>query len=545
MTEFQLSQTTEIITLNDGSEPMAKVLLVEDNELNRTILARRLKKRGFEIVIAEDGKISLQMAKEELPDIILMDLSLPVMDGWEATKNLKANPLTCDIPVIALTAHAMSGDREKAISAGCDDYDTKPVELPRLISKINSLLERSTGKTEEREERTEFELGSLETSLQAPAVTTFQLLPSVSAKDHVEGYSHSDHQILTAETESSKLCVLVVDDIQTNRDLLVRRLEKQGHKVVTAVNGREALQILENRDIDLVLLDIMMPEVDGYQVLKEMKSDTTLRHVPVIVVSASQETESVVRCIEMGADDYLPKPCDAVLLRARVSASLGKKRLHDQEIVYRKQVEEERKRAEDRLRALFPHPVVQEMKAKDSFQPRRYEDVAVLFTDIVGFTPYCEEHPAEEVVAHLQRLVQAFEQCCEKFRLEKIKTVGDAFMATAGLMTEVQNPVLSSVQCGLDMIAAAKELPPHWDVRVGVHYGTVVAGIVGSRQYSFDLWGDTVNLASRVESHGYPGSVNLSSHAWQLISHQCRGESRMIEVKGKGTLEIIRFKSFL
>ena len=119
---------------------MPKVLLVEDNEMNRDMLSRRLVKKGYEIVTAEDGAQGVASAKSERPDLILMDMSLPVMHGWDATRELKADPATQAIPVIALTAHAMSGDREKALEAGCDEFDTKPVELPRLLEKMQKLL---------------------------------------------------------------------------------------------------------------------------------------------------------------------------------------------------------------------------------------------------------------------------------------------------------------------------------------------------------------------------------------------------------------------
>lgn len=119
---------------------MPKILVVEDNELNRDMLTRRLQRRGYDTVIAVDGQQGLDSARDNQPDLILMDMSLPVIDGWEATKRLKGAPETAGIPILALTAHAMSGDRERALSVGCDDYDTKPVEFPRLLSKIEELL---------------------------------------------------------------------------------------------------------------------------------------------------------------------------------------------------------------------------------------------------------------------------------------------------------------------------------------------------------------------------------------------------------------------
>lgn len=124
---------------------MARILLVEDNEMNRDMLSRRLEKRGHTVSIAADGGAGLEKARAEKPDIILMDMSLPVIDGWEATRQLKADPNTAKIPVIALTAHAMTSDRDKALAAGCDDFDTKPVELPRLLGKIDEMLKKIGG----------------------------------------------------------------------------------------------------------------------------------------------------------------------------------------------------------------------------------------------------------------------------------------------------------------------------------------------------------------------------------------------------------------
>ncbi|HEV8132320.1 MAG TPA: response regulator [Acidobacteriota bacterium] len=121
---------------------MSKILVVEDNEMNRDMLSRRLQRRGYEVIMALDGSEGIEMATTENPDLILMDMSLPVIDGWEATRRLKSAPGTGSIPIIALTAHAMAGDREKAMEAGCDDYDSKPIELPRLLSKIEAILQK-------------------------------------------------------------------------------------------------------------------------------------------------------------------------------------------------------------------------------------------------------------------------------------------------------------------------------------------------------------------------------------------------------------------
>ena len=340
--------------------------------------------------------------------------------------------------------------------------------------------------------------------------------------------------------------ILVVDDNDDNRYALRRRLEREGYiDIAMAMNGREALERLAARPFDLVLLDIQMPELDGYQVLARMKADPVLRHVPVIMISAVSELESVVRCIELGADDYLPKPFNAVLLRARVGSCLERKRLHDQEAAHLEEIERQRSRANRLLHAILPAPAVAELAATERVQPRRYEGVAVLFADIVGFTAYCEERPPEEVVENLQLLVEIFEDLTARHGMEKIKTVGDALMATANLLAPHKDPVMAAVQLGFDLIEAARSNPARWDLRVAIHFGAVVAGIVGRSKFSFDVWGDTVNTAARLAGFG-GAAIHLSDAAWAKVADRCRARwLGPIPIKGKGAIEVYRCEAAL
>lgn len=346
--------------------------------------------------------------------------------------------------------------------------------------------------------------------------------------------------ILGAHRESlnHKGVLLVVDDSDMNRDLLGRWLRREGHEVVMADNGLSALDMVRQRPFDLILLDILMPGTDGIEVLRQLKSSPHFQHIPVIMISAFGETESVVRCIQMGAEDYLPKPFNRAVLKARIGAGLERKRLVEQ-------IQRERRRSDELLHVIFPATVVRELKAKDMVQPRRFEDVAVMFCDIVGFTPFCDENQPEDVVSRLQVLIEAWEEIALRHHVEKIKTIGDAFMAAAGLLQPTpESPVLHCVRCGLEMIEAVRQLG--WNIRVGIHAGPVVAGVIGKRQYLYDLWGDTVNTAARLESHGMPGGVVLSGPAWRKIAHCCRGEALgMIPVKGKKLLEMVRFDAFI
>ncbi len=345
--------------------------------------------------------------------------------------------------------------------------------------------------------------------------------------------------------ERTDAWLLIVDDNEDNRYILNQRLRREGYRnVLQAEDGVEAMDILATRDVDLVLLDVLMPKMDGYQVLERIHSDAELRNIPVIMISAVDEMDSVIRCIELGAEDYLPKPFNRNLLKARVGASLEKKRLRDQEASFLKRIDAERKRADDLLHAMLPRDIVHELKTTDTVAPRRHANVGVLFCDVVDFTRYCDERDPAEVVVHLQALIDRLDEVVERHGLEKIKTIGDAYMATAGLIGRADEPALVSVRCGLDMVAATKELGSGWQVRVGIHAGPVVAGVVGRSHYTYDLWGDTVNIAARIVGEANPGGVVVTGSTWARLGDRCAGTSLgAVDIKGKGSLEIIECRA--
>jgi adenylate cyclase len=341
--------------------------------------------------------------------------------------------------------------------------------------------------------------------------------------------------------------ILVVDDDACNRDLLSRLLRRDGHTVACAADAEQAMSLIASQLFDLILLDLHLPDRDGVETLTAIKADARYRHLPVIVLSAFDEMALAVRCIECGAEDYLPQPFNPVLLRARVSAGLEKKRLRDREVLFLQQIQKEKNRSDDLLHVIFPDEIVRELKTTSLVRPRRFDNVAVLFCDVADFTPFCDGHEPEEVVRHLQELIELWERIAVRHHVEKIKTIGDAFMAAAGLLENpADHPVLHCVRCGLELIAASRRLPIPWEVRVGIHVGPVVAGVLGCRHYLFDLWGDTVNTAARMESHGIPGSVILSQPAWEAVATHCLGEPLgRIDIKGKGPMELIRVSGLL
>jgi adenylate cyclase len=330
--------------------------------------------------------------------------------------------------------------------------------------------------------------------------------------------------------------ILVADDNEANRDLLCRRLERAGHSVVAADNGIRALELACARPFDLVLLDLMMPRLSGYEVLKRLRAAERTAHVPVIMISALDEMDSIVRCIEAGAEDYLPKPWNPVILQARVNACIEKKQLRDRDRQRLVQIEDAHRKSESLLLNILPNQVVRRLHRGEAVIADRYDDVTILFSDVVGFTTFSAALPAPKVVDALNGLFSAFDRIAHELGIEKIKTVGDAYMAVAGLPEPCEDHAVRAATMALRMLDAA-EVGGGFKLRIGLHTGPVVAGIIGMHKFAYDVWGDAVNIASRMEAQGLPGEIQVSQETFSRLGDRfawtARGE---LEVKGRGPM---------
>ena len=340
--------------------------------------------------------------------------------------------------------------------------------------------------------------------------------------------------------------VLVVDDDEGNRDVLSRRLLRDGCEVMLAETGRQALRMARRYSFDLILLDIMMPEMDGIMVLAELRQDPKLRRLPVVMISAVDDIESVVRCIELGADDYLTKPFNPVLLRARVNALLERKRLQDNEMrkaaelqAAFKEIEQQKDKTDSLLLNILPPIVARELQANGRVEPMYFEDVTIVFADIVGFTLSTEQLPADELVNILNQYFTAFDNIMKRYGTEKLKTIGDCYMFAGGLPVRSPSHPVDSILAAFEMLRVteqmAREGPVAWQLRIGVHTGPVVAGVVGLHKFAFDIWGDAVNFSSRMESSGAPGRVNLSTNTYMRVKDffSCEGRGKVMTKDGR------------
>ncbi len=343
--------------------------------------------------------------------------------------------------------------------------------------------------------------------------------------------------------------VLIVDDSRTLRRLLIRALAEIGISDVTeAADGREALELVTSKEFDLVLLDMEMPELDGLQVLYAIKTDPLIRSLPVIVISGAEQFDNAVKCIEMGAEDYLPKPFNPVLLRARVMSSLEKKRLRDLdrvrlvELQYEKELLQlEKEKSEHLLLNILPRPIAERLKGGERTIADSHPQVTVLFADLVGFTQLSTKTAPQEMVNLLNEVFSHFDRLAERHGLEKIKTIGDNYMLVGGLPMARDDHAIAVAEMALDMIedvARINEMNQRQiSIRIGINTGPVVAGVIGKKKFTYDLWGDTVNLASRMESAGLPNSIHVSpsTHA-ALHGKFALAERGLVLCKGVGEI---------
>jgi class 3 adenylate cyclase len=352
--------------------------------------------------------------------------------------------------------------------------------------------------------------------------------------------------------------ILVVDDNAENRDILARRLAREGHEVVLASGGRDALELLRERRIDLVLLDVMMPDLDGRAVLQQLKADPAVRELPVLMISALDEQDSVVRCIELGAEDYLPKPFDPVLLRARIGACLEKKRLRDRETEHLHQLAEwnrtlEQRVAEQvalverlgRLKRFFS-PQLAELIVKggadDPLKTHRRE-VVVCFLDLRGFTAFAERAEPEEVMsvlhdyhAEMGKLILAHEGTLERF-------TGDGMMIFFNDPLPVPNAAERTVRMALAMRERVTELIAGWRRRgydlqlgIGIAEGFATIGAIGYEgRWDYGAIGPVTNLAARLCAEAKAGQILISRRALAAIEH-------LFEVEPVGELALKGFQ---
>ena len=320
--------------------------------------------------------------------------------------------------------------------------------------------------------------------------------------------------------------ILIIEDAPANIQTLSTILKERGYQINIATNGRQGLEVLERIRPDLILLDIMMPEMDGFETCRRIKASTAWREIPIIFLTAKTDTADIVRGFELGAVDYVAKPFNAHELLARVNTHLTLDYLHREN--------------ERLLLNVLPASIANKLKQQVGIIAERFDDASVLFADIVGFTPLSARLSPTELIESLNRVFSGFDELADHHKLEKIKTIGDGYMVAGGLIEQNADHLAAMATMALAMHENVRKLNGEFgglNLRIGLQVGSVIAGVIGIRKFIYDVWGDTVNTASRLESHGAPGRTHVSEMVFARLQGRFAFEERgTIELKGRGPM---------
>lgn len=328
--------------------------------------------------------------------------------------------------------------------------------------------------------------------------------------------------------------VLVVDDEEQNRSVLRDPLEAVGYVVAEAESGIQAMEKIAQRLPDVILLDLMMPKMDGFEVCRSLKTNPKTAHIPILLVTALSDRKERLTGIAVGANDFLTKPVDIQDVTLRVRNAVYAKHLHDQ-------LKIEKERSEQLLLNILPKPIADRMKRGETNLADLYPDITVLVADLVGFTTLATHIGPEQVVHLLNEIFSVFDLLVEKHGLEKIKTIGDAYMVAGSLSIPREDHAEACAELALDMQTAIKRLNRSYEtsvpLRIGICTGPVVAGVIGRNRFAYDLWGETVNLACRLESSGEPWKIQIAVSTYERLKHKHPFQpAHSLDVKGYGRL---------
>lgn len=308
--------------------------------------------------------------------------------------------------------------------------------------------------------------------------------------------------------------VLVVDDEEHNRTLLRDPLAARGYEVCEAENGEQALEMIAARIPDVLLLDVMMPEMDGFDLCNRIKTNPETASVPVLMLTALSERHERLKGIKAGANDFLTKPIDLQDVLLRVANAVRGKHLFDR-------LQAEQQRSENLLLNVLPEPIAARMKKGETNIVDSFPQATVLIADLVGFTTMCAHIKADEVVWLLNEVFTTFDSQAERHGLEKIKTIGDAYMVVGGVPLPRSDHVEAIANLAIDLREAINGFNRDYDTsfqfRMGICSGPVVAGVIGRRKFSYDLWGETVNIASRLGEFSEPGAIQISGSVYERL----------------------------
>jgi adenylate cyclase len=474
--------------------PGELVLVIEDNERNSRLVRDVLEHAGMRVCVAATGAEGLERARVDAPDLVLLDVGLPDTDGVAVLGELRADARTSRVPIVAVTAYAMSGDKERLLRAGFDGYIAKPIEVATFASEVASYLHTEVPP--------------------APAPTP---------------------------TDPSHVTVLVVDDTPANARLLEEMLTARSYRVVVAANGAEALRAVSLHRPQLVLLDVQLPDFDGFEVCRRLRSDPRTATLPIVMVTASVGQERV-RALEVGADDFLTKPFDQAELVARIQSLVRVQEFQeriksqaDQLAVLNRTLKErvdaqisemERLR---RLRRFVSEHVADAILSSGSDAPLRFHrsEIAVLFSDLRGFTAFSGNAEPEESAAVMSQYHDMVGQLVRRFDATVGHFAGDGVMLFFNDPVPCPEPAATAVRMGVALRDGMRELSEAWRRRghelgcgIGIAFGFATVGEMGFEgRRDYGAIGSVCNLASRLCDEAEAGQIVIAPRVHAAVEN--------------------------
>lgn len=532
---------------------LGNILVVDDTPDNLRLLSTMLTERGYKVRQALSGQMALTTVRRIPPDLLLLDINMPQMNGYEVCSQLKADEQTRDIPVIFISALDDVLDKVKAFKVGGADYITKPFQSEEVLARIENQLSvrRLQNQLVEQNEQLRQMAGREKLLTQISQ----RIRQSLNLEEILSTTVREVRQFL--QTDRVVICQLKADGSVTiaQESVADEALSILNANIYDPCFGETYIQAYREGRIyavdDIYTADLQQCHIDFLAQLKVCSN--------LVVPILQRGVDLGVLSEDLKADYSSSSPLHSQLyglliahhcsgtrqwqeseieLLRQLSTQIGIA-LQQGQLYY--QLRRQQEQTEKLLLNILPNSIAQRLKREQGIIADSFEEVSVLFADIVGFTPLAARIPPIGLVNLLNQIFSTFDHLAERHGLEKIKTIGDAYMVVGGLPLPLDNHARAIAEMALDMQQAMIDFQAdngeQFQIRIGINTGSVVAGVIGTSKFIYDLWGDTVNVASRMESTGVPGCIQVTATTYERLKEQYEFEERgAIEVKGKGEM---------
>ncbi|MEQ8539871.1 MAG: adenylate/guanylate cyclase domain-containing protein [Coleofasciculus sp. D1-CHI-01] len=495
-----MNQTT-LAPMNDEHSNQGVIVIVDDTPHNLGVLFDFLTDSGFKVLVAQDGQSALQKVEYAKPDLILLDVMMPGIDGFETCRRLKANPATRDIPVLFLSALSDAVDKVKGLNLGAVDFITKPVQQEEVKARVTTHLALRNLQKRLEEQNLQLQAEIQERQRAEASLRQAEEKYRSIFERATEGIFQAtpEGRYITANPALAKILGY------TSPEDLMEQVRNIGQQLYVEPTRQEELAALIQR----------------YNTLSDFQSQVYRKDGSIIWIVENIDTVKD----EAGKLLYYEGTVSDITEQKQAEVALTRAR----------------KRSELLLLNILPQPVAEMLKRGQRTIAESFKGVTIMFADLVNFTKFSTQTSPTQLVELLNQIFSKFDRLVEEHGVEKIKTIGDAYMVAAGLPRRRLDHAQAIAQMALEMQRAIDEFNhetgENFRLRIGINSGPVVAGVIGIKKFSYDLWGDTVNTASRMESHGLPGRIQVTQATYGLLKDEYEFEERgVIQIKGKGEM---------